>query len=215
MIDLTGYKLVLDANHIVVECVPPKRLEQYDVMGQRDPQWSGHLLGNSATSTIGGYGCLVTCMAILAGCRPDRMNDGLRASGGFQSEPRGGYMAYAGFTTALEKASAIYGKRRVTFSFMSQKIQAASIKPAGWLQKLTDWMAAGRPAIIEVDMNIKTTAQEQHFVVGLPGSTARSVEIIDPWDKVGTEYGKRQPLLPEYGDKLENAVWRYILYEVT
>lgn len=213
-IDLTGYKIVFDKDGVVTECTPPKIIEMYKVMGQRDPRWSRHLLGNSATSTIGAYGCLVTCMAIVADARPDEMNDALRASGGFQPEPRGGYMAYSGFSTSFEAASRACGKRRIKFSYISDKFSASTKKPAGWVERLCRWMQDGKPAIIEVDMNIKTTAQEQHFVVGLPGSSAAGVDIIDPWDKDGDAYGRRQNLLPEYGGSIDTAVWRYVLYEV-
>lgn len=214
MIDLTGYRLVIE-NNVVTECVPPKTQVTYETLGQRDPKWARILLGNSLSSTIGAYGCLVTSMAILAGCTPQQMNDGLRRNGGFQAEPRGAYMAYAGFTTAFEKTSVSCGGRRTAkFVHMSGKMLHGQARPDGWIEKLTDWLAGGNPAIVEVDMDIKTTSQQQHFVVGLPNPKAGQVEIIDPWDKSGDEYGRRQFLLPEYGSSTETAVWRYILYEV-
>lgn len=214
MIDLTGYRLVINKDNIVTECVPPKAAVTYEVMGQRDPRWARQLLGNSKVSTIGGYGCLVTCQAILAACAPNAMNDALRAAGGFQAEPRGGYMAYAGFTTAFEAAAKRCGPRSIRFQHMSAKMMYGQKRPFGWMETLMDWLAGGNPAIIEVDMDVKTTTQQQHFVVGLPNPQDESVEIIDPWDKSGDEYGRRQFLLPEYGTSTENAVWRYILYEV-
>lgn len=213
MIDLTGYRLVMDERGVVTECIPPRSSVECKVLGQRDPKWARVLLGNSQSSTIGGYGCLVTSMAILAGCTPDRINEGLRANGGFQAEPRGGYITYAGFTTAFEAASRACGARTVRFHHMSTKLAVGQPRPFGWLETLMDWLKEDH-AIVEVDMDIKTTKQEQHFVAALPGKSAGNIEIIDPWDKTGDSYGRRQMLLPEYGRDVSSAVWRYILYEV-
>lgn len=215
MIDLTGYRLVIE-NNVVTECVPPKTQAAYETLGQRDPKWARILLGNSLSSTLGSYGCLVTSMAVLAGCTPQQMNDALRRNGGFQAEPRGAYMAYAGFTAAFEKASESCGTRqKVKFVHMSGKMLAGQERPAGWVQKLTDWLEGGNPAIVEVDMDIKSTSQQQHFAAALPEKVLGNIQIVDPWDKVGDTYGKKQMLLPEYGKDIASAVWRYILYEVT
>lgn len=215
MVDLTGYRLVIE-NNVVTECVPPKTKAAYETLGQRDPKWARILLGNSVSSTLGAYGCLVTSMAVISGCTPQQMNDALRRNGGFQGEPRGAYMNYVGFTTAFEKASESCGiRQKVKFVRMSDKMLAGQERPAGWSKTLTDWLAGGNPAIVEVDMDIKTTAQQQHFVVALPGTEVENIQILDPWDKVGDVYGRKQMLLPEYGRDVSSAVWRYILYEVT
>lgn len=52
-------------------------------LGQRDPRWKDKKIGNSSSS-LGGYGCTLTCLAMKAGTTPDVVDDALTAVGGFQ-----------------------------------------------------------------------------------------------------------------------------------
>lgn len=50
-----------------------------EVFSQNDPKWQNELIGNSTSSTIGKYGCLITAYAMLAkyykkDCTPDSLN---------------------------------------------------------------------------------------------------------------------------------------------
>lgn len=42
---------------------------------QRDPRWKNKLLGFSKTSTLGNYGCKLTCFASWYDTRPDNLNE--------------------------------------------------------------------------------------------------------------------------------------------
>jgi hypothetical protein len=50
---------------------------------QRDPRWARLLLGNSRTTTIGGYGCKLTCLSMMVGVMPDKVNEILKKAGAF------------------------------------------------------------------------------------------------------------------------------------
>jgi len=52
-------------------------------LSQRDPRWASLLLGNSSL-TIGGYGCTLTALAMVAGLTPDEVNRRLLAVNGFK-----------------------------------------------------------------------------------------------------------------------------------
>jgi hypothetical protein len=58
---------------------------------QTDPQWKSAILGFDKTSTIGGYGCLLTSFAMCAthygasDLTPASLNDKMKAAGGFQA----------------------------------------------------------------------------------------------------------------------------------
>lgn len=52
-------------------------------LSQRDSRWKDKKIGNSSSS-IGGYGCTLTCLAMKAGTTPDIFDDAMTAVGGFQ-----------------------------------------------------------------------------------------------------------------------------------
>ncbi len=53
-------------------------------LSQRDPRWKDIKLGTGAT-TISSHGCLITCLAMLAGTTPDVVNEELKRVGGYQN----------------------------------------------------------------------------------------------------------------------------------
>jgi len=53
-----------------------------EILSQRDPRWKSIVLGKSNTK-IGGYGCTITCVAMLAGLTPDVVNARLNEVGGY------------------------------------------------------------------------------------------------------------------------------------
>ena len=58
----------------------------FPIYGQRDPRWANDKLGFSTTSTIGNYGCTISCVAMLANLTPKEVNDRLKAVKGFQND---------------------------------------------------------------------------------------------------------------------------------
>ncbi len=51
-------------------------------LSQRDSRWQNILLGTSQ-KTIGSHGCVITCLAMLAGTTPDVVNEKLKNAGGY------------------------------------------------------------------------------------------------------------------------------------
>ena len=54
----------------------------YTAYSQRDLRWCWKRVGQS-TKRFYDYGCLVTCLAMMVGRRPDQVNDALIAAGAF------------------------------------------------------------------------------------------------------------------------------------
>lgn len=54
-------------------------------LSQRDPRWKDKKIGTS-NSTIGGYGCTLTCLSMQAGLNPDEFDHLMTAVGGFQGD---------------------------------------------------------------------------------------------------------------------------------
>lgn len=52
------------------------------IYSQRDPRWKDVILGKSNT-TIGDYGCTITCLAMLTELTPDEVNRRMNAAGAF------------------------------------------------------------------------------------------------------------------------------------
>jgi len=107
---------------------------------QTDPQWKTTLLGFDKSSTIGGFGCLLTSMTMVASqygasnLTPAVLNDKMKAIGGFQ--------AGTAFIIGWMIGNVVPG--------MSLDYRACSGVPAP-LAEIDANLAQGRPAIIEVD----------------------------------------------------------------
>lgn len=56
------------------------------VYSQRDSKWASEKLSLSSTSTIGNFGCTITCIGMLADLTPSEVNQRLKAVGGFSGE---------------------------------------------------------------------------------------------------------------------------------
>jgi len=55
-------------------------------LSQRDMRWASVKLGFSTTSTIGNYGCLITCFSMIGDTTPDDFNARLKAVQGFSND---------------------------------------------------------------------------------------------------------------------------------
>ncbi len=57
------------------------------ILSQRDSRWASIKLGTDASkTTIGSHGCLVTCLAMVAGTTPDDLNTRLKSVQGFKDD---------------------------------------------------------------------------------------------------------------------------------
>jgi hypothetical protein len=118
-----------------------------------DPQWKGNLLGFDKTSTIGGYGCLLTSMTMCATLYgapdliPAAFNDKMKNAGGFQ--------AGTAFIMAGMAGSVVPGMRL--------DYRACSGSPAP-LAEIDANLAQGHPVIIEVDWSPQAGVQTHYML---------------------------------------------------
>jgi hypothetical protein len=56
-----------------------------EILSQRDNRWKSVKLGFS-DKTIGGYGCTITCLAMLSGLNPDEVNERMKSVNGFANK---------------------------------------------------------------------------------------------------------------------------------
>lgn len=167
------------------------------LFNQRDSKWQAKPLGTSS-STLGGYGCLVTCLAMLAkyygkDTDPDKLNTALVSINGFAAPKEAPtqknlYKWYEGITK-------LYPDITIT------KLQAT---PAALTT--TDFNAikaeidAGRPVILQVDFIPATSLVDMHFVL-LVGYEGTTYYVNDPWygDKANlTRYGVPSATIQQY-----------------
>ena len=120
---------------------------------QTDPQWKNILLGFDKTSTIGGYGCLLTSLGMCAtqygasNLTPTILNDKMKAINGFQ--------AGTAFIIASKIDQVVTG--------MSLDYRACSGQPAP-LAEIDTNLAQGRPVIIEVDWSPQPGVQTHYML---------------------------------------------------
>lgn len=145
---------------------------------QQDELWRKKYLGNS-TTTIGNYGCLLTCAAML--CKfygkdtdPARLNDLMKANGGFN----GNLFVWAG----LEK---VYPDIVIDWSNYIN----CELVPAP-MDKIDAVLAKGYPVIVKVDYNPATLPVNEHWVL-IVGKEGSSYIINDPIDGARVKFESR------------------------
>jgi hypothetical protein len=159
------------------------------VYGQRDVRWASVILGTSQV-TIGGYGCLMTCVASLltdAGTdmTPDELNTWLKANGGYKN---GNLFVF----NSVDKLN--------TVKFYN--IIDCAMVPAPVAQ-LDEFIAEGWFVAVKVDFDPKTMAVEEHWVRYLG-----SGQMMDPW------IGDIAPIVPRYkGTDAAEAILRAAIYK--
>lgn len=137
-------------------------------LSQQDPRWSKVKLGTS-TSTIGGYGCLLTCVTMMLNYyghehTPATLNKLLIDNGGYLN----GNLFVWGVVNKLYPDITL-----------DQYIDCSSV--AAPLNKIEDALRFGLPAIVQVDYNPYTSAMDMHFVL-IIGKQGSSYMMIDPID---------------------------------
>lgn len=169
-------------------------------LDQRDAHWKSDLLGLSKDSTIGQYGCLVTCFAMLAGVTPPAMNRAMIQAGAFQTGNCPACAATFDIAKFSPAAPPIYD---ITSSYPYAPFPAAASA------RLVKHLKAGGVAICEVDINPNNNTHDQHFVLAVSafgsGDTA-NVVINDPW------FADQTTLTPRYGLTLARALVRAVFY---
>ena len=119
-------------------------------LSQRDPRWSKQQLGTSNT-TIGGFGCTITSIAMLIGTTPDVVNRELKRVGGYAN----GNLV-------------IWSKVPVAFP------QLIFIKRVNYYNN--DDVKANLPCLVEVDFDGSPNTFGNHWIVFIGNQ-----RLLDPW----------------------------------
>jgi hypothetical protein len=161
------------------------------VFSQRDPLWKDKKLGTSTVSTIGAYGCLLSCAA-TACCyfkkdtNPAQLNDEMVKHKGFYN---GSYWVWGGLTD-------IYPDIKFDWDVYSEGTCPDKPAPLELIDKL---LAEKIPVFVQVDFTPGGSVQE-HWVL-VKGKEGDYI-VQDPWPNPSEEYF----FTARYGDPL-----RYIL----
>ena len=157
-------------------------------------------MGLSKDSTLGQYGCLVSCFSMLAGVDPSMMNRAMIANSAYQA---GGCPACAATFDIAKFMAHAPPIIDITNSYPYAPFPAASSR------RLVEHCKAGGVAICEVDINPNNSGHDQHFVLAVSafgsGDTA-NVVINDPW------FADQSTISPRYGLTLARALVRVIFY---
>ncbi|MBP7212728.1 MAG: hypothetical protein KBA03_00705 [Anaerolineaceae bacterium] len=150
-----------------VEPVEPEPPNQ-EVLAQRDPRWKNVKLGYSPTITIGQQGCLITSLTMVLNQygyeeTPATVNTKLQAKGGF---PAGTPLLYWKVPPVVWDID--YSVWREPWFGVTN------------LAEIDDWLAKGAWALVHVDLDIETSAIEQHWVV-LTEKVGDDYKCRDPW----------------------------------
>jgi hypothetical protein len=168
-------------------------------LNQRDPRWANERLGTGANNktTIGSHGCLITCIAMIAGITPPEVNQRLISING-----------YAASSTGVLNL-VIWGKLTEAIPWITVGARASYDNAV---------VSKNLPCVIKVDgTRIGAT---QHWVVFIGNQT-----MNDPWNGVqrATNYypalgyaivkktGEKENMSDEYG----NMVWKSTQHDGT
>jgi hypothetical protein len=135
-------------------------------LSQADPRWKDKLLGTDNSSTIGKYGCLLTCLTMVSNgfgyqVTPDALNDMMKTVGGFQ----GPMIIPGALPTALP-------------GILYKKYLPCENYPAP-MDEIDATLAAGKPVIIMVDYS-PAAGLQNHWIV-LLDKKGNDYVIQDPY----------------------------------
>lgn len=137
---------------------------QTPILSQRDARWAWKYLGFSY-STIGGYGCLVACLTMLAGeTDVSKVNDLMKGTGPYGPNNGGG-----AFLDNL-----------VVWGNVQNALKNLKLVERGWTynnDKVRDWIYNKKiPVIVEVDAAPIGSPRTKHFVLYVGDA-----KLVDPW----------------------------------
>lgn len=159
------------------------------ILSQRDPQWASQRLGTVDETTIGGYGCLVTCMTMLANyyghnLTPADMDNWLTDN--------------QGYVQGNLYRNDAFGREFPDCSFDS--VTFCTDIPAP-LNQIDYYLSQGKPVVVMVDFDHDPTDGIQtHFVLIVGKDIAGNYFINDPW------YGDQVYLIARYGENQAQAI---------
>jgi uncharacterized protein YvpB len=144
-------------------------------LSQRDPKWASELLGfNANTYTIGGYGCLITCLTMVCNYygkfeTPSTINKKLKDTKGF-SAGNGFY---------------IWGSIEKIFPDISEEWIGRFPDPLSnsQMELIKSSVKSGYPIMVEIDFQPETAQPDMHFVLitDFDPNDENNFTIVDPW----------------------------------
>ncbi len=163
-------------------------------VSQRDARWADKRLGQvGSNQTIGKWGCLLTCFAMVANVydhqvTPAQLNDSMVRQGGFIDVNLTKWNALTDVYTDM-----IYGGKVGSTPEVTKTIDAS--------------LAEGRPVAVQVDFTSDTpyTDNDQHWVL-IVGKDGEDYRINDPWLLPAQEASLKQ----RYG-RAGRPLWEAIL----
>lgn len=173
-------------------------LKDIKPLSQRNPRWANTVLGfNTDTQyTIGGYGCLITCLSMITQDAVDFMNVRLKDIDGFAN---GGYYVWG-------SVSKLYDDIKELVTITPNSLTNAQV------QKIRDSLDAGYPVMFQIDMKPETAVTDMHYVlcIGYDPLDDNGYTILDPW------YGDKRELksyIHDYRRSARSLVEQFIIYE--
>lgn len=169
----------------------PERPLPTTPFSQKDPRWSGMILG-FGPRTIGEFGCLLVCMTMIVNAygentTPDQLNNRFKQVGGFQND--------LVFFRAPALAFSHIQFDNVNWKPLPDTGATGAVFDSNLISRLDQHLGRGDLALLQVDQ-VPSTAYnpgvEQHWVVAI-ARTGNDYYVIDPLDGKGTS------LLAKYG----------------
>jgi len=176
------------------------QLKDITPLSQRDSRWKNKLLGfNTDTQyTIGGYGCLITCLAMLKNDAVDAINIELKRISGFL-EGTGYYI--------WEAISRIYPEIKEKSIWTPDRLTDKQVS------EIRNALDNGCPVMFQIDMYPETAPTDMHYVLCVGyGEEDNDYIINDPWT------GTQRPLSDYIRDKRRTArslIEQYVIYKGT
>ena len=184
--------------------------EIFPIYRQGDPRWSDDHYGYAnagADSTLGLYGCGLTCLAMLITfyglpITPRELNHDLRTRGGFRRDTSFNLIDWP-------KLVALYPN--IFKSYERRNFYASDPQPVD-MQAMRESLGLGLPVILKVDGIPSTGKLDEHFVVAV-SSLEESTLVADPYS------GQIKPLSAFFSKTKPSrqnepaAIWSMIFYE--
>lgn len=168
----------------------------YRVLWQKNPLWANKEMGVNTDSTIGDWGCLLTCFAMLLGTDPNTLNEWLKIHGGYQQPPRGAYAATFDLNAYNPTVHFVDFNEQYKYIPVPQDVLATWVK----------YISPSTPVIIMVDHIPGVRGVTSHYVLAIDVSLDGKIIILDPW------YGDIA-LLDRYG-KYKYAICQFVKYAI-
>jgi hypothetical protein len=171
-------------------------------VSQRDPRWADKRLGQPGSNlTIGQWGCLLTCYAMIANTfgyqdTPAQLNDHMVRRGGFMDVNVTKWNALSTVYSDI-----VYGGKLGSSPEVINHIDASLLE--------------GRPVAVQVDFTSSTpyTDNDQHWVL-IVGKDGDDYRINDPWLLPAQEASLKQRY-GRTGRPLWEAILSAVLYRST